>query len=257
VAEPSFLSEEKVCFGDLEIFLLHGNSTEELSGRDDLYYMVKTHQYVQSYERIKCELNEFRTSKTKNNVIEIGIFRGGSTPFLYKFFDANHLVCFDRIKDCVPSIERFKSTVPYGNVRAHYGIDQADREAVMRIVTTDFDDPIDLVVDDASHMYEKSKATFEAVFPYMRPGGIYVIEDWTWAHGKDAQEPGHYWANELALTNLVLRLVIASASPSGLLAGIGFATGMMWVRKGWKNLPKGDFYLDDYAPMRGRSLSLI
>ena len=43
-------------------------------------------------------------------------------------------------------------------------------------------------VDDASHFYFESRATLNLALPYMRPDGLYVIEDWGWAHW-----PGDVW----------------------------------------------------------------
>ena len=39
-------------------------------------------------------------------------------------------------------------------------------------------EPLDLVIDDASHLYGPTMASFEVLFPRLRPGGLYVIEDW-------------------------------------------------------------------------------
>jgi Methyltransferase domain len=37
--------------------------------------------------------------------------------------------------------------------------------------------PFDIVIDDGSHVNEHVRTSFEALFPYVRPGGYYVIED--------------------------------------------------------------------------------
>jgi hypothetical protein len=38
---------------------------------------------------------------------------------------------------------------------------------------------LDIVIDDASHLYNPTKATFDYVFHnHLRSGGIYIIEDW-------------------------------------------------------------------------------
>ena len=37
----------------------------------------------------------------------------------------------------------------------------------------------DLIVDDASHMGSKSRATFALLWPLVKPGGWYVLEDWS------------------------------------------------------------------------------
>lgn len=39
---------------------------------------------------------------------------------------------------------------------------------------------LDLVIDDASHLLTPSTATFNPLFPCPRPGGLHVIEDWSW-----------------------------------------------------------------------------
>ncbi len=41
---------------------------------------------------------------------------------------------------------------------------------------------MDLVFDDASHLYEETRSSFESLFPHVRPGGVFVIEDWRWEH---------------------------------------------------------------------------
>jgi len=125
------------------------------------------------------------------------------------------------------------------------------------ILEKEFSEPIDLVVDDASHCYEETKATFEIVFPYIRPGGIYVIEDWAWAHVPEGQRSDHYLSHRFALTNLVFELVMIYGANSGVMEGIELRPGMMWVKKGWKGVPKGTFRVVNYTPKRGRTLNLI
>ena len=36
---------------------------------------------------------------------------------------------------------------------------------------------VDLVIDDASHTLEHQQATYDALWPIIRPGGVMVIED--------------------------------------------------------------------------------
>lgn len=42
----------------------------------------------------------------------------------------------------------------------------------------------------ASHAYEETKASFEFLFPLLSPGGVYLIEDWSWAPHPSYQSPG-------------------------------------------------------------------
>ncbi len=56
--------------------------------------------------------------------------------------------------------------------------DQADRGLLADVAGRR--GPFDIVIDDGSHKNDHILATFAALFPHVRPGGFYVIEDlWT------------------------------------------------------------------------------
>ena len=52
--------------------------------------------------------------------------------------------------------------------------DSTDAQSVDRALG---DQSFDLIVDDGSHVADHQSATLRHVYPYLRPGGIYVIED--------------------------------------------------------------------------------
>jgi len=47
----------------------------------------------------------------------------------------------------------------------HFATSQCDREILKEIVRKELADELDLMVDDASHAYEQTKASFEVLFP--------------------------------------------------------------------------------------------
>jgi hypothetical protein len=48
----------------------------------------------------------------------------------------------------------------------------------LHIIATEFGAmPLDLVSDDASHLLRETRASFNALFPRLRSGGEYIIED--------------------------------------------------------------------------------
>jgi hypothetical protein len=96
----------------------------------------------------------------------------------------------------------------------HFSISQSDREILEQIVRDELADELDLVVDDASHTYEGTKASFKFLFPLLRPGGIYVIEDWSWAHGPRCQAPDAPFAERHALSNLLFEQIMLMGSTS-------------------------------------------
>ncbi len=55
MAEPTFLNEDRICFGDTEIVLLKTDNVDQVS-RDDILFMFKSIGYIRTYQRIKREL---------------------------------------------------------------------------------------------------------------------------------------------------------------------------------------------------------
>jgi hypothetical protein len=60
-----------------------------------------------------------------------------------------------------------------------YDVSQDDVDAICRsfIEMTGEKPGFDLSIDDASHGYELSLQSFNRLFPLLRPGGIYALED--------------------------------------------------------------------------------
>ena len=42
------------------------------------------------------------------------------------------------------------------------------------------------------------------LFPKVRPGGTYIIEDWNWSFLGDYQTEGHAWFDQPSLANILL-----------------------------------------------------
>jgi SAM-dependent methyltransferase len=65
-----------------------------------------------------------------------------------------------------------------GRVRSYQGLQQ-DRATLDRIGSEVAPDGFDVIVDDASHLGRHTAASFWHLFPHhLKPGGVYVIEDW-------------------------------------------------------------------------------
>ncbi len=118
------------------------------------------------------------------NMVEVGIDQGGSTSFFAKLLQPRALLAMDLANQPLPKLMQFLDEHEEGRqVRVHLGVDQADRIEVPRLVDEVFGrEPLDFVVDDASHLLGPTTATFEMLFPRLRPGGLYVIEDWADDH---------------------------------------------------------------------------
>ena len=124
------------------------------------------------------------TAHHPSRIVELGIKAGGSAALLAQLVQPSKLVAVDITPEAVTNLECFVDAHRLRDrVRPHYGVDQADRGRLASIVAKEFEgEPIDLVIDDASHLLELTRASFEVLFPRLRTDGLFVIEDWAWEH---------------------------------------------------------------------------
>jgi cephalosporin hydroxylase len=146
----------------------------------DRLVIEKTRDMLKSYE----ELHENKKNDY-SRIFEIGIFMGGSSAYLYELFSPEKMVSVDIRKKPLPMLEHYIQERGISeNLRPRWGIDQGNKQQINRIINEEFgDNLLDLVIDDASHLLQPTLNSFNTLFPRLRPGGYYFIEDWKWAHG--------------------------------------------------------------------------
>lgn len=139
---------------------------------DSALTLHKPRSFVEAYLELVDELQGGR-------LVELGVFRGGSTALLAELYRPASLVALELAPDPPEGLVAYRQRSPLGDrVHAHFGVDQADRTTVARLVD-EAGAPLDLVVDDASHLLGPTMTSFEVLFPRLRTGGLYVIEDWS------------------------------------------------------------------------------
>lgn len=146
-----------------------------------------------------------------DRILELGIYNGGSIPWLYETCDAEFIVGLD-ISKPKPKIRQVldRSTLA-GHYQLYFETDQSDHKALNRIVKEHFKGELDLIVDDASHLLHLTRRSFEVLFPKLRPGGLYVIEDYF--AGQKALNPKRM--EYPALTQIVLELTMLMITNKG------------------------------------------
>jgi predicted O-methyltransferase YrrM len=194
------------------------------------------------------------------NLFEIGIYQGGSAALLALLLRPRRLAAIDLTAQRATALDDFSDAHGLADVvHPHYGIDQADRARVETIVAEEFGtELLDVVIDDGSHLLEPTKASFNVLFPRLRAGGLYVIEDWSWDHLaesiitsrlRDDPAARAEWARmvesgeaaapiAVPLSRLVLELVLTAAFDGGIVSEIVNA------REGWLVVRRGDSPLD-------------
>jgi predicted O-methyltransferase YrrM len=113
-------------------------------------------------------------------IVEVGIRDGGSTAMIAIVATPAKFVALEIATERAAALDDLIARRKLTNsVRPHYGVDQADRALVASIVDEEMKGhAIDVVFDDASHLYDETRTSFEVLFPRMRPGGRFIIEDW-------------------------------------------------------------------------------
>lgn len=202
-------------------------------------------------------------------VVELGINRGGSTALLHATCRPTTLVAFDLSERPPPALEAYLDEQDArDSVRAHYGVDQADRRRLAALVDQSIGGhPIDLVIDDASHRYAPTKSSFEALFPRLGPGALFVIEDWNadqlFGDGvaatlADATAPDHATVadrvasvveaggrDDPSMNHLAAELVLVRARSGDAVREVVLNEHWLVVQRGADPLPLEGFHLDD------------
>ncbi len=129
------------------------------------------------------QLDELLREVEPRRIVEFGIFRGGSISLSAAIAQPEKLVAFDLSDNELPVLRAHLEQAGLADVvRPFLGVDQGD-QVVVEILNREFGtEPLDLVIDDASHIFGPTRRTLEMVFPLLREGGMYVIEDWAAEH---------------------------------------------------------------------------
>jgi SAM-dependent methyltransferase len=186
------------------------------------------------------------------NMVELGIYKGGSIAMYEELFTPNRLVGIDLLPERVAALDEYLDRRDATDrVRLHYGTAQDDRQAIKGILREDFADNrcLDVVIDDASHQYQPTKEALKILLPLLRPGGIYLIEDWGWAH---CRPEDRHWRNpeynldDIPLSRLVFEAVMVSCSNPEVISDVLIDWGRAILVRGWKDVPEPDFEISRY-----------
>lgn len=120
------------------------------------------HNFADKYDRL---LSGFRLSFS--SVLEIGVALGQSLRMWTDYFP-NAIV---HGADIEPS---FAECASYSNRIRFHVVDQGN-EAQLK--TLGQFAPFDLIVDDGNHWWREQILSFNTLFPFVRNGGIYIVED--------------------------------------------------------------------------------
>lgn len=126
------------------------------------------HNYVEKYER---HLSEYKNKAFK--LLEIGIDKGYSIKMWKEYFPKADIYAIDIV-----------DKTEYAEDRVNILVGSQNDVKFLEDTNKDFG-PFDIIIDDGSHMNNDMYISFVTLFPLLKPGGLYVIEDlhacyWPW-----------------------------------------------------------------------------
>jgi hypothetical protein len=134
---------------------------------------TKAPHYYQRYDKF-FRSNHFNPT----GILEVGVARGESTKVFSQAYPLAKIVALD--------LKYYDGTdfAAFPNV-TYLLANQTDTAGLQEIVRREFPSGFNLAIDDASHVGAYSRITFDAVFPLLDPGGIYIVEDWATGYVDD------------------------------------------------------------------------
>jgi SAM-dependent methyltransferase len=147
-----------------ELAIRHGTDKGTQSARG-----LTPKRYTTVYERYLAPLREEPIT-----LLEIGVQTGASLRMWEDYFPRARIFGIDIKEECLKHASD-RSTVLIG--------DQTDREFLRSVV--DQTGPLDVVVDDGGHHMDQHRVSLEELFPHVRPGGLYCVEDLHTAYRDD------------------------------------------------------------------------
>lgn len=118
------------------------------------------HGFVEVYERFF-----FQYRHKQIRILEVGIYNGDSLKLWSNYFSQASIFGID----IVPKPD-------YGEQIKTYVADQADRTQLQKFIDT-YGGDFDIIIDDGGHSMQQQQVSFGFLFPFVKPGGYYVIED--------------------------------------------------------------------------------
>ena len=193
-----------------------------------------------------------RFPRSVENIVELGIYKGGSIAMYEELFSPKRLIGIDIQRERVVALDEYlERRGAQDRVRLHYGTAQGDLEAIRKIFSDDLADGrcLDVVIDDASHQYQPTKKSLSVLLPLLRSGGIYLIEDWGWAHWEPQYRRyrnREYNVDDAPLSKLVLEAVMVSSTNPEVISDVFVDRDHAVFVRGWKDIPEHDFEISRY-----------
>ncbi len=130
------------------------------------------HNYLSFYETFFADLKDKEIA-----ILEIGVLGGASLRTWGEYFTNATIVG----ADINPSAKAHESDRIYVELLDQSNIEELTRVAIKR-------GPFDIIIEDGSHLWEHQITSLRTLFPFVKDGGIYIVEDLQTNYGSMQKE---------------------------------------------------------------------
>jgi SAM-dependent methyltransferase len=121
------------------------------------------------------------------NLLEIGVYKGGSLHLWRDYFPFAQITGID--------LNLPQEFVAGERIQVFQG-SQTDKNFLSSMAEMRAPEGFDIIIDDASHVGEWTRQSFWHLFEHhLKPGGLYIIEDWGTGYWWDWPDGWHYRVN--------------------------------------------------------------
>jgi len=116
-------------------------------------------------------------------ILEVGVFFGASLKMWHEYFPNGSVYGIDTFEGNQGNGHHFENSDAFLSEVSAYPrmvvnpCDQSKREDLEAFAST-IDEPFDFIIDDGSHLMKDQQQTLGVLWPLVRSGGIYFIEDY-------------------------------------------------------------------------------
>ena len=118
------------------------------------------HGFSKFYEKY------FEKIKNCQNILEIGVGEGASLYSWQEYFKEAFIFGADCVDKSEYNTDKIKCFI----------LDQSDKSSLQKFVDNN-NITFDLIIDDGSHHMKDQQLTLGYLFPILKPGGLYILED--------------------------------------------------------------------------------
>lgn len=240
--------ENRVEVGGLRFHQVYGADSQTAEANYPDFILVK------SKKMIDCYFDRFKDIRI-DDFLELGVLRGGSVAFFNETLKpARHLAIDIHATAAAPLSHMEDRAKSAGRQLAcNLSTSQSDIPGIKKAYREQFgrEPEFDVIIDDASHFYDLTLASFNGLFPLVKPEGIYVIEDWGWGQWAPFQETSNQLYSEPALSNIIHYCTLGCSSGAAGISRVDITPDSVFIHRDDKPLAEG-YAVEKAFPLRGR-----